>query len=105
MRTAFPSPDYYEDSAPPRAISRQRAFPPLPWQGSGRGPAGGSRVHLLSVDEGGTQLYPGGPRACATDIQHGQPGRAAGRPPPLAKEGRRAPQYRPPSARFRAGST
>jgi hypothetical protein len=62
---------------------------------------------LSPIDGLGAQLYPGGPHGYAVDLPHGLPeydGFAPERSP-HQQQGRRAPQHRPRSTRFRAGST
>jgi hypothetical protein len=68
----------------------------------------GSHVHLLPIDEGGTQLYPDGPHAYAADnsawaVWHRW--RRCHTDGTVPKKPCHAPQYRPRSTRFRAGST
>ena len=60
MCPALPGAEYYGASAPPAALSRQRACPPcragFP---AARATASGSHVHCTPIGQGGTQLYPG----------------------------------------------
>jgi hypothetical protein len=46
---------------------------PTPAGSEMRGPKGGSRVHVLPINEGGTQLYPDGSRTYAADLRRGLP--------------------------------
>ena len=59
MWTAFPSPDYYEHSAPPRSHQPTTGLPAnalaVRWGGQ---PQGGSHVHHQPVDGAGAQLFP-----------------------------------------------
>ena len=88
-------------AAPPHhePIGGQWTQPATPVGRASRKIRGGSRVHVIPIDEGGTQLYPGSPRGYATDLLHELSGRfrTGATPRPI---GSRAPQYRPRSARF-----
>ena len=71
MRPALPAPEYYGGSAPSRpdqstADPTRSAWLAANTNGQGRD---GSRVHLLPINEGGAQLYPGGLWPYAADLQ------------------------------------
>jgi hypothetical protein len=76
MHRAFPDSEYYKGSAPPPGHQQTVCLPATPPVARVvRGPKGGSRVHLFSIDEGGIQLYPDGPHTYAADnsvwaVQH-----------------------------------